>query len=155
MTGPDIAQRVREIVACHADIEGALLPVLHAIQEDFRHIPDAAVPVLADALCLSAAEIRGVISFYTDFHDHPTGKRRLRVCRAEACQAMGAAALGDTLRARLGIDWEGTTTDGAVTLEPAYCLGLCACAPAALVDDTPVGRATADRLLTMVAESAT
>lgn len=142
----DITARCRGIAASLAHLDGPLLPVLHAVQEAFGHVPPSCHPVLADELGLSTAEIHGVVSFYPDFRTAPSGRRVLRVCRAEACQAMGGAAVAEDLKARLGIDWHGTTGDGAVTLEPAYCLGLCACAPAALVDDEPVGRATAARL---------
>lgn len=142
----DIIARCRSIAAAHAHLDGPLLPVLHAVQDHIGHVPMTAYPALAEELGLSTAEIHGVVSFYPDFRTEPGGRRVLRVCRAEACQAMGAAALGEDLKARLGVEWHGTTEDGAVTLEPAYCLGLCACAPAALVDDRPVGRVTADRL---------
>ncbi|TCP42933.1 formate dehydrogenase subunit gamma [Rhodovulum marinum] len=146
------AQRAREIAAAHAHLDGPLLPVLHAVQHALGHIPREALAPIAEELDLSVAEIHGVISFYPDFRTEPGGRRTLKVCRAEACQAMGAARLGDDLRTRLGVDWHGTTQDGAVTLEPVYCLGLCACGPAALVDETPVARATADRLERMARE---
>ena len=140
------AERVREIVAAHAGLEGPLLPILHAVQAEFGCVPRDAVPVLAEALNLSRAEVHGVVSFYHDFRQAPAGRRVVRLCRAEACQSMGGEAVAAQLLARLGVDWGGTTADGAVTVEPAYCLGLCAVAPAALVDGEPVGRLDADRL---------
>ncbi|MCO8145434.1 formate dehydrogenase subunit gamma [Rhodovulum tesquicola] len=146
------AQRAREIAAAHAGMDGPLLPVLHAVQHALGHIPRETLVPMAEELDLSVAEIHGVISFYPDFRTEPGGRRMLKVCRAEACQAMGADRLGEDLRTRLGVDWHGTTADGAVTLEPVYCLGLCACGPAALVDETPVARATAERLERMARE---
>jgi formate dehydrogenase subunit gamma len=134
------------IVARWASAEGPLLPILKELQATFGCVPREAVPVVAQALNLSRAEVHGVVSFYHDFRDAPPGRRVLRVCRAEACQSMGGEAAATALLARLGIDWGGTTADGAVTVEAVYCLGLCAVAPAALVDDEPVGRLTAERL---------
>ena len=142
--------RLDEIIAAHRHREGPLLPILHDVQAEWGMIPDAAQPVIAAALNISRAELHGVISFYHDFRDHPAGRHVLRLCRAEACQAMGGAALGDAAKAALGIDWHGTTADGAVTLEPVFCLGLCACAPAAQVDGQLVGRLNAARLTALL-----
>lgn len=125
---------------------GALLPMLHAIQDAMGFVPAEAVPVLADALNLSRAEVHGVISFYHDFRSAPPGRHVLKLCRAEACQAMGARGLETQLRQRLGIDFNETTADGSVTLEPAYCLGNCACAPSAMLDGAVHGRLDGDRL---------
>lgn len=143
---------VDAIVKAHRDLEGPLLPILHAVQQAFGYIPEAAVPVIAEGLNLSRAEVHGVISFYHDFRDHPAGRHTIKLCRAEACQAMGADALADHARARLGVDWHGTTANGAITLEPVFCLGLCACAPAALVDGQVIGRVDIARLNALVAE---
>jgi formate dehydrogenase subunit gamma len=129
-----------EIIAAHAGLEGACLPVLHALQEEFGCVPHEAVPIVAEALNLSRAEVHGVVSFYHDFRAAPPGRHVLKLCRAEACQAMGADALSAGLLGRLGVEWGGTTADGRLTVEPAFCLGLCACAPAALMDGEPVGR---------------
>ena len=118
---------------------GALLPILHALQEAFGYIDSAAVPLIADALNLSRAEVHGVVSFYHDFRARPPGRHVLKLCRAEACQSMGADALGAKARERLRIDWGETSGDGRVTLEAVFCLGLCACAPAAMLDDKVVG----------------
>lgn len=146
-------EEIRGLVAPLASLEGPLLPMLHAVQEAWGHVPQGAVPVLADVLNISRAEVHGVISFYHDFRDHPAGRHVLKICRAEACQAMGGHAIAESALQKLGIGWHGTTPDGAVTVEPVYCLGLCACAPAAMVDGRVVGRlddARMDRILAEV-----
>lgn len=140
----DIALRVEAIVGRLKPLEGPLLPVLHEIQSEFGHVPEASLPVIAEALNLSRAEVHGVVSFYHDFRDAPAGRHVIKVCRAEACQSMGGEALSERLLELLGLDWHETSADGAVTIEPVYCLGLCACAPAALVDGEVVGRLDAD-----------
>lgn len=148
---PDVvATRTRQILADHAGTEGALLPVLHAVQDVFGHVPDSAVPVIAQALALSRAEVHGVVSFYHDFRTAPAGRHVIRLCRAEACQAVGANELASELQAQLGIGWGETTTDGRVTLDPAFCLGLCACGPAALVDGAPGGRLDKARIASLL-----
>lgn len=140
------SERMHEILARHRDTEGALLPILHDVQAEFGHVPDAALPAIAKALNLSRAEVHGVVSFYHDFRETPAGRHVVKLCRAEACQAMGADHVAAHARDRLGIDWHGTTPDGKVTLEPVFCLGLCACGPAAIVDGKLHGRVGADRL---------
>lgn len=142
--------RVAEIISRHAGLEGALLPILHAIQEDFGHIPQAALPLIAEALTLSRAEVHGVMSFYHDFRENPAGNHVLKLCRAESCQSVGADRLADQARRELGIDWHETTRDGKVTLEPVFCLGLCACGPAAMVDGKLVGRLDEAKLTQIV-----
>jgi formate dehydrogenase subunit gamma len=144
------ADLARDIVVAHRETEGALLPVLHAIQTAFGCVPREAVPVIAEVLNLTRAEVHGVASFYHDFREAPAGRRTVRLCRAEACQSMGGAALAEGLLQRLGVDWGGTTADGELTVEAVYCLGLCGVAPAALVDGEPVGRLDAERLATAV-----
>jgi len=128
------------------DLPGALLPILHAIQDALGHVPAAAVPVIAQGLNLSRAEVHGVISFYHHFRSEPPGRHVLQLCRAEACQAMGARELERRLRERLHIGFHQTTADGAVTLEPVYCLGNCACAPSAMLDGEVHGRLGAEAL---------
>lgn len=143
--------QIDRIIAAYCALEGPLLPILHALQEAFGHVPAAAHAPICAALNISKAELHGVISFYHDFRDAPAGRHVVKICRAEACQAMGSAALAEHVLAKLGLDWHGTTRNGAVTIEPVYCLGLCACAPAAMVDDRVVGRVDAaklDKLLT-------
>ncbi|MGG7516943.1 formate dehydrogenase subunit gamma [Allorhizobium undicola] len=128
------AARIEAIVAEHAGFEGPLLPILHSIQREFGHIPEMAKEMIARALNLSRAEVHGVVTFYHDFRARPAGRHVLKLCRAEACQAMHGDALAEGIKALLGIDWHETTSDGAVTLEPVFCLGLCAQAPAAMLD---------------------
>ncbi len=147
-------QRVQEAVARCRDLPGALLPMLHAIQDDLGYVPPEAVPTIAKALALSRAEVHGVISFYHHFRSAPPGRHVIQVCRAEACQSMGAERLVARLRERLGIDFHGTTPDGAVSLEAVYCLGNCACAPAVMVDGALRGRVTEAVLDEIVAAAA-
>lgn len=130
--------RALEIIRGHAHLAGATLPILHALQEAFGYVDRAAVPLIADGVNLSRAEIHGVVTFYHDFRSEPAGRHVVKLCRAEACQAVGAVALADHARRRLGVEWHGTTPDGRVTLEPVFCLGLCARGPAALIDGEPV-----------------
>ena len=132
--------RIAEILTAHRGLEGPLLPILHAIQAEFGHVPQVAIPQIAAALTLSKAEVHGVISFYHDFREAPAGRHVIKLCRAESCQTMGADAVAGRIKAALGIDWHETTPDGRVTLEPVFCLGLCACGPAAMVDGRLVGR---------------
>jgi formate dehydrogenase subunit gamma len=136
----EIATATAAIVARLKPLEGPLLPILHEVQETFGHVPQQALPVIADGLNLSRAEVHGVVSFYHDYRDAPAGCHVIKVCRAEACQSMGGDDLADRLLGLLGLDWHATSSDGSVTIEPVYCLGLCACAPAALVDGEVIGR---------------
>ncbi len=147
------AGEMQPLIDRHLEQEGPLLPILHSLQEAFGHIPQAAVPLIADALNITRAEVHGVVSFYHDFREVPAGRHVVRICRAEACQAMGGAALADAALERLGVAWHGTTADGAITIEPVYCLGLCACGPAAMVDGELVGRVDAARLDTILKEA--
>lgn len=147
-----ISSHVAEIVAAHIGLEGPLLPILHAVQGAFGHVPQAALPVIADGLNLTKAEVHGVMSFYHDFREEPAGAHVVKLCRAEACQSMGADRLADHARETLGVDFNGTTPDGKITLEPVFCLGLCACAPAALVDNKVVGRVDQAKFDAIIAE---
>ena len=140
------------LVAPLKDKPGALLPVLHAIQDALGFVPSSAVPIVADQLNLSRAEVHGVISFYHYFRDTPPGRHTIHVCRAEACQSMGAKNLEAHAKARLGVDFHQTTTNGAFSFEPVYCLGNCACSPAVMIDGELYGRVTADRFDEVVAE---
>jgi formate dehydrogenase subunit gamma len=138
-TFADEAKLLR-LISEHRDQPGALLPILHAVQEAFGHVDDAAVPIIARELNLSRAEVHGVVTFYHDFRRRPAGRHVLRLCRAESCQAMGSERLAEGLRGRLGIDFGATTRDGSVTLEAVYCLGNCALSPAAQLDGRLHGR---------------
>jgi formate dehydrogenase subunit gamma len=121
---------------------GALLPVLHGIQDELGYIPAEVIPAVAKVLNLSRAEVHGVVSFYHLFRTEPRGKRIIYICRAESCQAMGSRTLELHIKARLGIDYHETTTDGEVSLEPVYCLGNCACSPAIMIDEQVQSRVT-------------
>ena len=152
MTANAVAQRTDDIVDELVPLEGPLLPILHAVQHAFGFVPQEALPRIAEKLNLSRAEVHGVMSFYHDFRTEPAGRHVVKLCRAEACQAQGANALAAHAKARLGVDFHGTTANGAVTLEPVFCLGLCACGPAALVDGKVVGRVDAAKLDAILSE---
>lgn len=145
--------RAAEIIAEHGKLEGATLVILHAVQEAFGYVPEPAIPMIASALNLSRAEVHGVFTFYHDFRHEPAGRHVLKLCRAEACQAAGGDALAARAEAKLGISLGNTTADERVTLEPIYCLGLCATAPSAMLDGRIVGRLDEQRLDALVAEA--
>jgi formate dehydrogenase subunit gamma len=146
----DVAlSRIRECL----DREGPLLPLLHALQEEFGYIDEAAEPLIAEALNITRAEVHGVITFYHDFRRASSGRHVLKLCRAEACQAAGGDPLVLHAEARLGVPMGGTAADGSVTLEPVYCLGLCAVAPSAMLDGRVVGRLDRGRLDGLLAEA--
>lgn len=147
------ADRGADIIAEHAGLEGATLVILHALQEAFGYVPEPAVPMIAQALNLSRAEIHGVFTFYHDFRHQLAGRHVLKLCRAEACQAAGGDALAARAEAKLGIALGNTTADDRVTLEPIYCLGLCATAPSAMLDGRVVGRLDEARIDALVAEA--
>jgi formate dehydrogenase subunit gamma len=147
---PDLAE-VEAILASHAGREGPLLPMLHDLQMAFGHVPAVAHAPICAALNITRAELHGVISFYHDFRDAPAGRHVVRICRSEACQAVGAEALSERVLDMLGVGWGETTPDGRVTVEPVYCLGLCACGPAAMVDGAVRGRVRAEALVAEVA----
>lgn len=142
-----------EIIAEHAKQEGATLVILHALQEAFGYVPQAAIPMVAQALNLSRAEVHGVFTFYHDFRHKPAGRHVLKLCRAEACQAAGGDALAARAESKLGVSLGNTTADDRVTLEPIYCLGLCSTAPSAMLDGRLVGRLDEKRLDALVAEA--
>ena len=146
-------ERGAAVIAAHAGEDGAALPILHDLQAAFGCVPREALPMVAAALNLSRAELHGIVTFYHDFRETPPGAHVLKLCRAEACQSMGADALATTARAALGIEWGETTADGRVTLEPVFCLGLCACAPAAMVDGKVVGALDEARLGKLIDEA--
>lgn len=143
---PPQAERVRAIAASHAGERGPLLPILHAVQQEFGYLDPAVTPVLADVLNLSIAEVHGVITFYRDFRATPPGRVTVRICRAEACQAVGADALLAHATGRLGVAVGETTPDGAVTLDEVFCLGNCALGPSIQVGTRLHGRVGPERL---------
>ncbi len=145
-------ERVREIIADHIGLEGPLLPIFHTIQAEWGHVPQMAIAVIAEALNIGRAEVHGTMSFYHDFRTEPAGRHVVKLCRAEACQAVGADQLADLAREKLGVDWHQTTKNGNMTLEPVFCLGLCACGPAALIDGKVVGRVDEAKLDRIIAE---
>ena len=147
------AARGAEIIAEHARLEGATLVILHALQEAFGYVPEPAIPMIASALNLSRAEVHGVVTFYHDFRHKPAGRHVLKLCRAEACQAAGGDALAARAEASLGVALGGTTPDERVSLEPIYCLGLCATAPLAMLDGRVVGRLDEARIDALIAEA--
>ena len=127
-------EAVQAALAANREREGALLPILHAVQDALGFVPPATLALIAHELNLSRAEVHGVVSFYHHFRDTPPGRHVVRICRAEACQALGARALEAHAKQSLGIDFHQTTADGAITLEPVYCLGNCGCGPSVLID---------------------
>lgn len=140
LASTEIEARTTEVVETLKGLEGPLLPILHGIQEEFGYVPAESLPVIASALNLSRAEVHGVVTFYHDYRSHPAGRHVLKLCRAEACQSVGGDAIADRVKQLLGIGFHETTKDGSVTLEPVYCLGLCACAPSAMLDGEVIGR---------------
>ena len=147
------ADLVREIAASHRAQRGALLPILHAVQETLGCVPPEAIPVLADELNLSRADVHGVVSFYHDFRAEPAGRTTVRVCRAEACQAVGAERLVAHLRDRYRVSLGETTLDGSLTAEQVFCLGNCALGPAAQVNGRLHGRLDEVRLSLIIEEA--
>lgn len=143
---------VDSVLERHRGMPGALLPILHAIQDQFGYIPKAAVPPIARELHLSRAEVHGVITFYHHFREEPQGRMIVRVCRAEACQAVGANELVAHAQKRLGCSLHATTSDGAVTLEPVYCLGQCSVGPSMMIGEQVYARVTPQRFDALVCE---
>lgn len=138
------AERAKTRIEDLARLPGALLPILHALQDEFGYIDKAAVPLIADALNISHAEVHGVITFYHDFRYAPHGKHVLKMCRAESCQAMGCEGVIRHVENRLGAKLGGTTDDQLFSLEPVYCLGNCALSPAVMLDGKLYGRVSSD-----------
>ena len=149
---PSERAAVLESVQQHRHLQGALLPVLHGIQDRLGWVPPRAVPLIAFELNLSRAEVHGVLSFYHYFRHFRPGKQVIYVCRAEACQAVGAVALEAHAKRSLGVDFHGTSADGRYTLEPVYCLGNCACGPSLMIDKELHARVTPARFDELIAE---
>lgn len=151
MMSQDVLGRIDAHIETHKAAPGALLPLLHAIQDDIGYIPQDSYSVIAKALNLSVAEVHGVVSFYHHFRTKAPGKHILHICRAESCQAMGAAALEAHAKSRLAVDYHETSSDGSITLEPIYCLGNCALSPAVMLDEKVYGRVSNTRLDELIA----
>lgn len=145
--------KIETYIEAHKAIPGGLLPLLHAIQDDLGFIPEESYAGISEALNLSVAEVHGVVSFYHHFRTHAPGRHILQVCRAESCQAMGCSSLEQHLKSTLGVDYHQTTTDGAITLEPVYCLGNCALSPAVMMDDDIYGRVSVTQIDHIVASA--
>lgn len=150
---PWSAERAAQIIADHQHLAGATMPILHALQEAFGFVPEPVVPMIAESLNLSRAEVHGVVTFYHDFRREPPGRHVIKLCAAEACQSMGSEALAAYAEQKLGLEMGETSADGRVTLEPIYCLGLCACAPSALIDGRLVGRLDRETIDEFAAEA--
>ncbi len=143
----------RKTYAPYVAIEGGLLPALHALQDEFGFISKPAIVLLADAFNITRAEVFGVVTFYHDFRlDKPAGRRTLKLCRAEACQAVGSEELAEVAKQRLGVSWGETTLDGEWSLLPVFCLGLCACGPCAVVGEMPYARLDKRKLCSLLDE---
>lgn len=156
MTAEDSELRMQLInkhIAAHKSVPGGLLPLLHAIQDDIGYIPKDCYANIGKELNLSVAELHGVVTFYHHFRTEPVGRHILQICRAESCQSMGSEKLEAYVKAQLSIDYHQTSADGAVTLEPVYCLGNCACSPAVMIDDEVYGRVDAKKVNQIIAEA--
>lgn len=149
---PREATAAREIALRYGNRPDALLEILHDLQEQLGFVPEAALPALAKSLGLSRAEVHGVVTFYHDYRREPAGRHVIKVCRAEACQSMGANELVGMIERYLKVKLGQTTADGAITVEAAFCLGNCALSPAVMVDDKLVGRVDAKKFEKIVAE---
>jgi formate dehydrogenase subunit gamma len=146
-------ERARDIIAQHCGEKGATLPILHALQDALGCVPLEAEPLIADALNISRAEVHGCVTFYHDFRREQPGRRVLKLCRAESCQAAGGAALESRAKQRLGVEMGGTTADARVTLDAVYCLGLCHSSPAAMLDKDVYGMLDETRLDALLKEA--
>lgn len=149
----EIQTKIDTLIAKYQKMPGALLPLLHAIQDDLGYVPESSYPFIAKALSLSVAEVHGVVTFYHHFRTHKPGKHVLQICRAESCQAMGSEALEVHAKKCLNIDYHQTTSDQAISLEPVYCMGNCALSPTVVVDDEIYGRVSSADLDALIAEA--
>jgi formate dehydrogenase subunit gamma len=139
------AEDITSIVDALRHKPGALLPILHAVQNKLGYVPPESLPILAQGLNLSRAEVHGVVSFYHYFRNAPPGNHTVQICRAESCQAMGSKALESHAKRELNVDYQQTTADGEITLQQVYCLGNCACSPAIRIGDEIHGHVDADK----------
>lgn len=150
---PWTPERASEIIAQHQNEKGAMLPILHALQEVFGCVPLDAEPLIASALNISRAEVHGTVTFYHDYRREPPGRRTLKLCLAESCQAAGGRAVEKRCKEKLGVEMGETTLDRRVTLEPVYCLGLCHSSPAAMLDHDVYGMLDEERLDELLKEA--
>jgi formate dehydrogenase subunit gamma len=149
----DLTVEVNALIAEYQDIPGALMPLLHAIQDNVGYVPESSYPKIAKALSLSVAEVHGVVTFYHHFRTHKPGRHVMQICRAESCQSMGSEALEAYAKKCLNVDYHQTTADDAITLEAVYCLGNCALSPAVMMDEEVYGRVSASDLDILIAEA--
>lgn len=145
--------KIDALIKQHQSMPGALLPLLHAIQDNVGYVPETAYSDIARALNLSVAEVHGVVTFYHHFRTHKPGRHVMQICRAESCQSMGSEALEAHAKKCLNVDYHQTTSDDAITLEAVYCLGNCALSPAVMMDDEVYGRVSAADLDVLIAEA--
>ncbi|MBT4183536.1 MAG: formate dehydrogenase subunit gamma [Nitrosomonadales bacterium] len=146
-------EKIKRHLSLLKDKPGALLPLMHAIQDDLGYIPEESYTPISTALGLSVAEVHGFVTFYHHFRTKPSGKHILQICRAESCQSMGSENIESYCKEKLGIDYHETTKDQSITLEPVYCLGNCACSPAVMIDEEVIGRVTEDKIDALIKEA--
>jgi formate dehydrogenase subunit gamma len=146
-------EKIKRHLGLLKDKPGALLPLMHAIQDDLGYIPEESYTPISTALGLSVAEVHGFVTFYHHFRTKPSGKHILQICRAESCQSMGSENIESYCKEKLGIDYHETTKDQSITLEPVYCLGNCACSPAVMIDEEVIGRVTEDKIDALIKEA--
>ncbi|OFV93605.1 MAG: formate dehydrogenase subunit gamma [Acidobacteria bacterium RIFCSPLOWO2_02_FULL_64_15] len=151
MSDPTIQATIEKVLARHGGRPGPLLEVLHGVQDALGYVPGEAVPMIANGLNLSIADVHGVVTFYHHFRDRPAGRHVVQICRAEACQSMQGAALAEHARRQLAIEFNETTRDQRISLQPIYCFGNCACAPAVMIDGELHGRVTPERFDALIA----
>jgi formate dehydrogenase subunit gamma len=144
-------EQIEAALAAHQGRPGPLLQVLHEVQNRLGYVPPQAIPIIADALNLSRADVHGVVTFYHHFRQAPAGRHVIQLCQAEACRAMHCEQLTEHVQRKLGVELHGTTSDGRYTLEPVYCLGNCACSPAVMIDRELHGRVTPDSFDALIA----
>lgn len=152
-TTQEVSGIIDALIIKHQQQPGALLPLLHAIQDSIGYVPETAYLPISKALSLSVAEVHGVVTFYHHFRLHKPGRHIMQICRAESCQAMGSEALEAHAKKCLNVDYHQTTADDAITLEPIYCLGNCALSPSVMIDDEVYGRVSATDLEALIAEA--
>jgi formate dehydrogenase subunit gamma len=149
----DLQEKVDTLIEAHKHLQGALMPLLHAIQDDIGYVPESSYSQISKALNLSVAEIHGVVTFYHQFRSHKPGRHLMQICRAESCQSMGSEALEAHAKRCLNVDYHQTTVDDAISLDAVYCLGNCALSPAVMMDNEVYGRVSIDDLDALIAEA--